>query len=522
MTNTTPETDRVALSARSVSKSFGSVRALGDVDFDLSSGRVHALIGENGAGKSTLAKILAGIQPADTGIISIDGTPTRLTGRSHAKSLGINMVPQQLSLVHDFSLVDNLLMSSSSLIANRRQATALLEQTLERAGVSVAVDVPTGRLSLAHRQLGEIVVALAEGARLLILDEPTASLGPHEVGGLFEHLRALCDTGTGILLITHRLDEVGDVADDVTVLSRGLRVHSGLTSDLDQGSIARLMVGELPPARERIARETGEPVLTLTSVDANSESDSALHDVSLTVGAGEVVGVAGVAGSGQNLLVDLIVGLARPRGGSITHRDASGVDAVELLANGVAWIPENRGEAILPSMSIGSNLAIYSASRDAATRARVGASLPARGASAAAARTRLLERFDVRPPLPVLGATLLSGGNQQKLLAARELEGAWGADGSPTLIVAHGPTQGLDLRASKAIRDGLVTAAEGGAGVLLVSHDLDELLETCDRIVVLVGGRVSDDIPAAIATPERLGRAMAGIVDDETTAGDAS
>lgn len=511
MTSSPNGTDRVDLSARSVSKTFGSVHALSDVDFDLSPGRVHALVGENGAGKSTFAKILAGIQPADSGTISINGVQTTVLDRAHAKTLGINMVPQQLSLVHDFSLVDNFLLGSRGIVADRARARALLRETLQRADVAVDIDIPTGRLSLAHRQLGEIVVALAEGARLLILDEPTASLGPHEVGGLFEHLRSLCEHGTSILLITHRLDEVGGVADDVTVLSRGRRVHSGPTAELDPGRIAHLMVGELPPARERVDREPGAPVLILDRVGAASDSDSALTDVSLTVHSGEVVGVAGVAGSGQNLLVDVIVGLADATAGTITLGGDRLARPVDLLSRGVAWIPENRADGIVPGMTVGANLGVYAAATDAAARGRVAARFPSRGAAAVTTRTALLNAFDVRPPLPGLGAALLSGGNQQKLLVARELDAAWADGATPTLVVAHGPTQGLDLRAAQAIRDRLVTAAERGAAVMVASHDLDELLGVCDRILVMVGGRIADDIPAEVATPERIGRAMAGI-----------
>ncbi|WNM25302.1 ABC transporter ATP-binding protein [Demequina capsici] len=514
------EMDRVALAAWSISKSFGDVQALSGVSIDIQPGRIHALIGENGAGKSTLAKILAGIQPADRGQLLLNDREVEVRDRAHAKSMGINMVPQQLSLVHDLSLVDNLLLSSHGLPARRGQARDLLRATLDSAGVHVDVDIPTGRLGLAHRQLGEIVVALAEGARVLILDEPTASLGPHEVGGLFAHLRALCELGAAILLITHRIDEVGSVADDVTVLSHGLQVFSGPTEGLDSARIAQLMVGDLPPARERAPRAPGAEVLVLDAVSAASRSDSDLHDVSLTVHAGEVVGVAGVAGSGQHLLAEVAVGLEAPLAGSVRIAGREGLDAVTALAAGVAWIPESRADAVVPGMSVGANLTVYGAAvaRDASARvaARFGG---ARGA-ATTVQEQVLRAFDVRPPRPALAAGMLSGGNQQKLLVARELDTAWEGGEGPTLVVANGPTQGMDLRASQAIRDRLVAAAERGAGVLVASHDLDELVEISDRIVVLVGGRLVDDMPAASATSDRIGRAMAGLSTADVQDGD--
>lgn len=505
------ETDHVALAAWSVSKSFGAVQALTKVGIDVQPGRVHALVGENGAGKSTLAKILAGIQPADSGQLLLNDREVEITGRAHAKSLGINMVPQQLSLVHDLSLVDNLLLASPRLRARRSDARAALAHTLDSAGVQVDIDAPTGRLGLAHRQLGEIVVALAEGARLLILDEPTASLGPHEVGGLFAHLRALCAQDTAILLITHRVDEVLTVADDVTVLSHGHQVFTGPTEGLDADRIAHLMVGELPEAIARAPRERGDAVLTLTEVDAVSDVDSDLQQVSLEVRRGEIVGVAGVAGSGQNLLAEVAVGIAPTQAGEVVRAGSTASDASGALAAGVAWIPDHRADAVVPGMSVGENLTVYAASVDPAPRQRVRTRFSGRRAQAVAAQAAVLTEYDVRPHDPTLAAGNLSGGNQQKLLVARELDAAWTAESPASLVVANGPTQGMDLRASQAIRARLVTAAERGAGVLVASHDLDELLDIADRIVVLVGGRIADDIPADEATAARIGRAMSGL-----------
>ncbi len=502
MTTPTPGTDR-ALVARSVSESFGAVHALDAVDFAVRAGTVHALVGENGAGKSTLAKILAGIESADAGTMTLDGISYAPRDRAAGKARGVNMVPQQLSLVGELSLVENLLLVGSRRITRRGAARAVLADTLERAGVSVELDVPTARLSQAHRQLGEIVVALAEGATTLILDEPTASLGPREVGGLFEHLRTLCTLGTAIVLITHRLEEVRAVADEVTVLSHGRRVHHGPARGLSAAEVARLMVGDLEEPAPRTHRVPGETVLAVHDVHASSETDAALTDVSLELRAGEIVGIAGVAGSGQNTLIDVLAGLRAPTSGSLVFAGRTAPSAVELLRGGVAWIPEERSDALVPALSLGDTLGLYDAARGAGTDRRT------RGTARASAGERLTA-FDVRPAVATLAAGGLSGGNQQKLLAARELGHVW-PGGAPRVVLAYGPTQGLDLRAAQAIRDRLVQAAEAGAAVAVASHDLDEIRGLADRIVVVFDGRIVADLPAQVATTARIGAAMAGI-----------
>lgn len=508
MTDPVIETDR-ALVARSVSKSFGAVHALQHVDFRVRPGTVHALVGENGAGKSTLAKILAGIESSDTGGMTIDGVAYAPRDRAEGKARGVNMVPQQLSLVGELSLVENLLLAGPRRLVRRAAARRTLTATLERAGVSVDLDAPTATLSQAHRQLGEIVVALAEDATTLILDEPTASLGPVEVGGLFAHLRALCDLGTAIVLITHRLDEVRAVADDVTVLSHGRLVHHGPARGLSAADVALLMVGELPDPAPRAERHRGDAVLSIENVTAASDTDAALTDVTLALHAGEIVGVAGVAGSGQNTLLDVLAGMRSPASGTITFDGRTAPTAADLLRGGVAWIPEERSDALVPTMTLGDTLALYSAARGERRRT---------GDTDAAAQLRA---FDVRPPTPALAAGGLSGGNQQKLLVSRELGRTWPGTptGAPRVVLAYGPTQGLDLRAAQAIRERLVAAAESGAAVLVASHDLEEIRDLADRVVVLFSGRVVADLAAVEATTSRVGAAMAGIDarDKETT-----
>ncbi|MBA8817139.1 simple sugar transport system ATP-binding protein [Microbacterium halimionae] len=503
--STTPliETGRV-LTARSVSKSFGTVTALDDVEIVVRPGRVHAIVGENGAGKSTLAKILAGIEQPDHAVMSIDSEPYAPNDRADARALGINMVPQQLSLVGELSLTENLLLVAPERIARRSHARALLAKTLSLAGVDVDIDAPTSSLGQAHRQLGEIVVALAEGARTLILDEPTASLGPVEVGGLFAHLRALCALGTGIVLITHRLDEVSDVADDVTVLSHGVDVHSGPTRGLDARRIAQLMVGDLPEPAPRAARDIGEIVLQAVDVTAAAARDSQLTNVSIALRAGEITGIAGVAGSGQNLLMDVLAGFVTPVTGQVLL-DGSPAGAVDILRGHVAWIPEERSESLVPNLSTGDNLDVYRHT------AGVRAQRHPRRAEQRRTHEAAMREFDVRPANATIPASGLSGGNQQKLLVARELGLGLPGSGTPRVVLAYGPTQGLDLRAAQAIRERLIACAEQGAAVLIASHDLEEILEVADRVLVMFAGKIVTDLPVAEATTDRLGSAMAGI-----------
>jgi simple sugar transport system ATP-binding protein len=526
MTASREQGDRV-LEARSLSKSFGPVRALHDVSLVVRPGAVHALVGENGAGKSTLAKLLAGIERPTAGSMTLAGRPFAPRDRAAAKREGINMVPQQLSLVGELSLVENYLLVGPRRLADRRSARALLAETLERAGVAVELDTPTSALTQAHRQLGEIVVALAEGAHTLILDEPTASLGPLEVGGLFTHLRSLCALGTAIVLITHRLDEVRQVADDLTVLSHGENVHHGSAAGLEPSQIARLMVGELAAAPARADRTIGEVVLAAEGLVAASTRDSPLDGVDITVRSGEIVGIAGVAGSGQNLLLDVLGGFVQPSEGTVDLAGtAAGAPASASVFQraGLAWIPEERSEAVVPTMTLAENLTVYSTAigssrRRARGRASGGTGTgtggrPRGGQRIASEVETRLRAFDVRPPRPDLLASGLSGGNQQKLLAAREL----GSAETPRAVLAYGPAQGLDLRAAQAIRERLAALAAAGAAVVVASHDLDEVLGVADRVLVMFAGRVVADLPVAQATTERIGRAMAGLTDTPPTA----
>lgn len=520
--------------ARGVHKRYGTLEALGGVDLDLLSHRVHALVGENGAGKSTLAKIISGVVAPDAGRLEVAGQVRTLADRADALSHGIGLVPQTLSLIGELTLVENHLLSTRSLRADRKSAHRSLTATAEQAQLAVRLDVRTRDLSLAERQLGELLLALTGGARVLVLDEPTSSLGPLEVGGLFAHLRRLAGGGTAIAIITHRIDEVREVADEVTVLCQGKVVLHSTLSEVTDTEIAVAMLGDLPPARAPstravtalevrastlkapavttpmtapITRTPGATRLNVAGLTSPGRGGTPVHGIDLSVAGGEIVGVVGVAGSGQAALADAIAGLAPVPSGTVAVDGAVVTGkALPTAKAGLAYIPEQRADGLLPSRSIADNAALL---RNGNSTLRT---FGMRRKSAIEAYARdLVARYDVRPGKVGHLVGDLSGGNQQKLLSGREL------DHGRAVVIAHGPTQGLDLRAADAIRRGLEASAASGAAILLISADLDEVLALADRILVLVGGRIADAMTAEEATIQRIGRSMAGLASTDHT-----
>jgi ABC-type uncharacterized transport system ATPase subunit len=494
------------IEARGLSKRFGPVVALEGVDFALRAGRVGAIVGENGAGKSTLAKILAGVYRADSGAIRVAGASVAIGDRRRAAALGIGFVPQSLSFVGTLDAIDNHLLAGSAFALDRRAARAELVRAGARIGIDVALARPVETLSLAERQLAEIVSAVAHGARALLLDEPTSALGPIEIERLLAALKLLCAGGTAVGLVTHRVREVLEGAQDVTVLRQGRVVFSGAAAGLDAEAVSRLMVGARPRAGGVRPVPNGATRLAVEALGVGRRGARLLEGVSLTVRGGEILGVAGVAGPAQPALAEALAGLRRDLRGRIA---IDGVDVAgrpaEAMRRGLAHIPEDRALGLLPDQSAAVNASLL----------RLGAPGFRRfGMRSAAAQTRLgravIAAFDVRPPRSERPAGLLSGGNQQKLLVGRELER------EPAVIVAHGPTQGLDLAAASAIRTALVAAAAGGAAVLVISADLDELLAISSRIVVLAGGRIAAGFDGAEADADpdgfvhRIGLAMTG------------
>lgn len=491
------------IALRGVSKQYGDVLALDDVSIGVRAGSVHAVVGENGAGKSTAMRILAGLEQPTLGTAELDGLAVRIGSRSDGIARGIGLVPQQLSLNGEMDLVDNLILTQPARIARRRRAAVQLEDAAREAGLTLDPRTPVRLLDFSQRQLGELAIALAQGARILLLDEPTSALGPYETAALFQRVRLLADGGVAVVLITHRIAEVREVADDVTVLSHGRVTLASAVADVTDDELVRAMVGELPTPEPRSRAVAGDDVLVLEGVTVATSGVVALDDVSLTVRAGEIVGVLGVAGNGQGALAEAAAGIVRLAAGSVqvAGRSVGGRPQVARAA-GVAYVPEVRADFLLPDATVLRSSVLRRVDDPAFSRFGV-----LRWSLIRDFAQGLLERHDVRPRQTRLRTGALSGGNQQKLLVGREL------DGSPRVAVLHGPTQGLDLNAAAAIRREIRAAADDGTAVLLLSADIDEVHQIADRVVVLSHGRVADAFPIAQFESERVGRAMAGLTE---------
>ena len=483
-----------------ITKRFPGVVANNDVTLELRRGQVHALIGENGAGKSTLMRVLYGIYPADAGHILVRGREVKVHSPRDAIIHGIGMVHQHFVLVGPFTVTENIILGEEGGArldvddANRRVAD-LAEQYGFRVDPAATVE----DLSVGEEQRVEILKALYRGAEMLILDEPTAVLTPGETRDLFGNLRKLREAGKSIVFISHKLDEVLEIADRITVLRRGSVVGETTPAETSKAALAEMMVGR--PVLFRLDKprvEIGEPVLRLQDLTGEGK----LNGVSLEVRSGEILGVAGVEGNGQRELAEALIGLRRPQSGTIqlNGRDITG-DAVEDIRNsGVAYIPEDRhGQGLVLDMTVWEN-AVLGRHDDREFSSGLGVLLIRKIKELAA---RIVKLFDVRTRSIEAAASTLSGGNQQKLILARELET------DPKLLIAAQPTRGLDVGAIEFVwREILQQKAEGRA-VLLISAELDEIYALSDRIVTLYEGRITGEFTPD-AAPEEIGVGMLG------------
>jgi general nucleoside transport system ATP-binding protein len=497
-----------------ISKRFGDLVANDAISLELRAGEVLALLGENGAGKSTLVSILFGHQLADAGHIAIDGRTLPPGEPKAALAAGIGMVHQHFTLADNLSVLDNVMLGTEPLWwlrSKRAEARARLLQTAARFGLQVEPDARVGELSVGERQRVEILKALVRGARVLILDEPTAVLTPQESASLFATLQQLVAGGMAIVFISHKLDEVLAVADRVLVLRAGCLVAQIRAAAADKASLAEAMVGRAvaPVAREGPARGAARAVVcSLREVTVRNAERVLLERVNLEVAAGEVVAIAGVAGNGQQALAELLSGTLALDSGTLTvagrtlaARPQAWIDA------GVARIPEDRqGVGAIGELTIWENTLLE---RYASRRfARWGILRRERALEHA---QRIVERFDVRGGGGAgveARAGALSGGNLQKLILGRALTSPRYRDVAPTLIVAHQPTWGLDVGAVADVHRRLLEACRSGAALLLISEDLDEILSLADRIAVMARGRLTDARPRDQWTLATLGLAM--------------
>ncbi len=491
-----------------ITKRFGAVVADDGVDLAVRAGEVHALVGENGAGKTTLMKILFGLYRPDEGSIKIDGELVTIANSQAAIRRGIGMVHQHFMLLDSLSVAENIVLGMEPArggLIDRTRARRLTADLSARYGLRVDPDATVRDLSVGLRQRVEILKALARGAQVLILDEPTAVLTPQETDELFGVLKGLVASGMTVIFITHKLREVMEVSDRVTVMRLGRTVATVETAQTSPAALARLMIGRdyIPTVRKTPSRP-GEMVLRVEGLRATDDRGApALRGVDLSVRAGEIVGVAGVEGNGQSELVEVLMGLRKAAGGhvEVRGREATNKATRAIREQGVAYIPEDRLRVgVAASGSIQDNLAMEGYNR------RPLAHGPWLSPRRVAAYARgLVARYDIRTRDPRLPAGSLSGGNMQKLVVARELSTG------PGLLIAAQPTRGVDIGAIASIHERIVAARDEGAAVLLVSAELSEIMALSDRIAVLYEGRVTAVFDAGAVTEHELGLYMLGV-----------
>ena len=496
-----------AVELSGITKRFPGVIANADVDIAVRPGTVHALVGENGAGKSTLMKILYGMQRQDEGTITVGGTPVEFHSPADAIRAGIGMVHQHFMLADNLTVLENVVLGSEPRARGGldfRAARRRIKEISSSYGLGVEPDRLVDDLGVGERQRVEILKVLYRGARILILDEPTAVLVPQEVDELFGNLRDLKAEGLTILFISHKLDEVLSVADDITVMRRGTTVASVRPGEVTARQLAELMVGSALPVPElRESTVTDEPVLQVSGLTVRAaDGRTVLDDLTFTIHAGEVLGIAGVEGNGQAELVEALMGIRPLAAGTVALR-GEGINQLSTRRRreaGMAYIPEDRHrQGILLEAPLWENRILGHQTRPPNSR---GPLLDRGGARADT--QRIVEEYDVRTPGIDVFAAALSGGNQQKFIVGREMSG------NPVVLIASHPTRGVDVGAQAAIWDHIRRARAKRLAVLMISADLDELIGMSDRLAVILRGRLVSYFDPNAVTPEQLGSAMTG------------
>jgi simple sugar transport system ATP-binding protein len=505
--------ETLAVELRNIDKAFYGVKANDDVDFELRRGEVHALLGENGAGKSTMCSILAGLYRPDAGEMYFEGKPASFRNPKDALAAGIGMVYQHFRLVSNLTVAENFALGHPDVKfrMDRRRLAAAAAALGEEYGLPVDPTARIWQLSVGEQQRVEILKLLYRRVKVLILDEPTAVLTPQEAQQLFKTMRQMAEEGRSVIFVSHKLYEVKQVSDRVTVLRDGKTVGGADTADATPRDLARMMVGrELDLPTRDAAAAFGDPVLSVTDLHVPGDRGlEAVKGINLEVRSGEVVGIAGVSGNGQRELAYGLVGLRQPTSGTV---HVAGVDVTRLsvldhIRAGVAYVPQNRlGMGLAPGMTTENNLALKAFRRPPYSKGRrlVASAFKTEGA-------RQIIDYDIRGVRPGLPIRLLSGGNLQKALIAREVEL------DPKVMIARSPTRGLDVGATEAVRNHLLAERSRGVGVLLISEDLDELLALSDRLFVIYEGEFVGEVIAEEATAERLGLLMAGHRDEATS-----
>ncbi len=499
-----------AIELAGIDKSFGSVHAVRGVSLAIEKGAITGIVGENGAGKSTLMSILYGLYHADAGEIRVDGKPVRMASPHDAIAHGIGMVHQHFMLIDTFTVLENLVLGSEGgamLAGGLAAARAELARLEREYGLKVDPDARIGDLSVGEQQRVEILKVLFRGARILILDEPSAVLTPQETDQLFRILAVLKERGVTVVLITHKLREIMAATDRVFVMRQGQMVAERSTAETNPEELAELMVGRKVRLQlDKAAPKRGEVRLKaehLTLID--SRGVKLLDDIGLELRAGEIVGIAGVTGNGQTELLQVLAGIRPPTAGSFEvcgrRVDAQHpIDPGAIRDLGLAHVPEDRHRQGMVAAFRASETAILGYHDNPPFSQNYLLQNPVVGAHCA----ELMERFDVRPRLPGLRSSNFSGGNQQKLVMAREMAH------QPKVLLVGQPTRGVDIGAIEFIHRELVKARDAGCAVLVVSVELDEILSLADRILVMFAGRITGEIEAGRADERTVGMMMTG------------
>jgi ABC-type uncharacterized transport system ATPase subunit len=496
-----------AVELRGITKRFPGVVANDDINIVVRRGHVHAIVGENGAGKSTLMKILYGMQRPDEGTIAVDGREMTFHSPSDAIDAGVGMVHQHFMLADNLTVLENVVLGSEPTRAgwiDFGTAKSRISEIAETYGLEVDPDTLVEDLGVGERQRVEILKVLYRGARILILDEPTAVLVPQEVDELFDNLRDLKEEGLTILFISHKLDEVLQVADEITVIRRGTTVDTVDPSSVTARELAELMVGsELPTPETRESTVTDVPVLEVEGLSIRpAQSRPVLEDISFTIHRGEVLGIAGVEGNGQAELVEAIMGMRPATEGRIElgDIDMSSWSTRSRREAGIAYIPEDRQRhGMLLDAPLWENRMLGHQTEKPNVKG-----VWIDRANARKDTERIIREYDVRTPGVDVLAASLSGGNQQKLIVGREMSG------EPKVLIAAHPTRGVDVGAQAAIWEHIRAARRAGLAVLLISADLDELIGLSDSLKVILRGRFVADVDPGAVTPQDLGSAMTG------------
>ena len=508
----------IAIELSGISKSFGPVQANKDINLSVESGTIHGIVGENGAGKSTLMSILYGFYMPDEGSMRVFGEPLDFNSSEKAIEAGIGMVHQHFMLGEPFTVLENIILGAEGgfmLSGAMRNARETLVDLSERYGLTVNPDAVISSLPVGVQQRVEILKALYRGAKVLILDEPTGVLTPQEADALFDILRSLKEQGTTILLITHKLHEIMDVTDRVSVIRRGEMVGHRETAQTSPEELAEMMVGR--KVLLEVDKTPAQPRGTALSVSGLNLVDDRgvqrLTNVSFEVKAGEIFGVAGVSGNGQAQLLEVLSGMEAPTSGTITiGGEPLGRTPNEVRLQSMGHVPEDRQHMGLVTAfpAWESGILGFQASALYCDRGAMKTGLIKEEMG------RLMEKFDVRPPNPLLGTAKFSGGNQQKIVLAREI------DKAPDVLLVGQPTRGVDIGAIEFIHRQIIAMRDAGTAILLVSVELEEVLSLSDRVVAMFDGYCSDAHVTADMDERSLGLLMAGEFDRTQTGGMAA